>query len=102
MALAALVAVLGLIDAPWSELALAADAPGRFRGMTACDPAAIAAQATIRPPRLADPDLKGPVRKLVPSECRWEPPVLWSFPGSGNTWMRQLLEVSTGIATGGY
>jgi len=100
MALAALVAVLGLIDAPWSELALAADAPGRFRGMTACDPAAIAAQATIRPPRLADPDLKGPVRKLVPSECRWEPPVLWSFPGSGNTWMRQLLEVSTGIATG--
>jgi hypothetical protein len=28
------------------------------------------------------------------------PPVLYSFPGSGNTWCRQLIEYSTGIYTG--
>ena len=30
----------------------------------------------------------------------WNPPVLWSFPGSGNTWMRALLERATGVTTG--
>ena len=28
------------------------------------------------------------------------PPVLYTFPGSGNTWTRQLIEYSTGIYTG--
>jgi hypothetical protein len=36
----------------------------------------------------------------VPSRCDWDAPVLWSFPGSGNTWVRQLLEAATGYATG--
>lgn len=31
---------------------------------------------------------------------RGTPPLLWSFPGSGNTWVRQLLEQATGITTG--
>lgn len=28
------------------------------------------------------------------------PPVLWTFPGSGNTWCRMVLEQATGFATG--
>lgn len=28
------------------------------------------------------------------------PPLLYSFPGSGNTWVRLLIELSTGIYTG--
>ena len=36
--------------------------------------------------------------RLVRSD--WVPPVLWSFPGSGNTWLRALLEATTGLSTG--
>jgi hypothetical protein len=28
------------------------------------------------------------------------PPLLWTFPGSGNTWVRLLLDFATGIYTG--
>lgn len=28
------------------------------------------------------------------------PPLLWTFPGAGNTWLRMLLDYSTGIYTG--
>lgn len=28
------------------------------------------------------------------------PPLLWTFPGTGNTWMRMLLDYATGIYTG--
>lgn len=28
------------------------------------------------------------------------PPLLWTFPGSGNTWVRLLLDFATGLYTG--
>ena len=31
-----------------------------------------------------------------------EPPVLYSFQGSGNTWSRLLIEYATGVYTGKY
>lgn len=32
--------------------------------------------------------------------ARHLPPLLWTFPGAGNTWIRMLLDYSTGIYTG--
>ena len=32
--------------------------------------------------------------------ARHLPPVLWTFPGAGNTWLRMLLDFSTGVYTG--
>jgi len=32
--------------------------------------------------------------------ARHLPPLLWTFPGAGNTWLRMLLDYSTGIYTG--
>lgn len=29
-----------------------------------------------------------------------DPVALWSMPGSGNTWIRHLIEVSSGVYTG--
>eukprot|EP01065_Artemidia_motanka_P035019 TRINITY_DN42975_c0_g1_i1.p1 TRINITY_DN42975_c0_g1~~TRINITY_DN42975_c0_g1_i1.p1 ORF type:complete len:1017 (+),score=268.76 TRINITY_DN42975_c0_g1_i1:47-3052(+) len=37
---------------------------------------------------------------LKPSESNATPPIFWSFPGSGNTWIRFLIEQATGIYTG--
>ena len=48
-----------------------------------------------------------PAQRIIP-RCRFQNGslkpvvVLLSFPGSGNTWTRQLLEMSTGICTGMY
>jgi len=41
-------------------------------------------------------------RTFIPHSClgHWDAPILWSFPGSGNTWTRDLLEISTGYHTG--
>lgn len=38
--------------------------------------------------------------RRIPPACEWDAPVLWEFPGSGSTWLRRILEVSTGFATG--
>ena len=32
--------------------------------------------------------------------ARYLPPLLWTFPGTGNTWIRMLLDYSTGTYTG--
>jgi hypothetical protein len=32
--------------------------------------------------------------------ARHLPPLLWTFPGAGNTWIRMLLDYSTGVYTG--
>jgi len=32
--------------------------------------------------------------------ARYLPPLLWTFPGAGNTWLRMLLDFSTGVYTG--
>ena len=39
-------------------------------------------------------------RSLLPSNSQRLPPILYTFPGSGNTWSRLLIEYSTGIFTG--
>jgi Sulfotransferase domain len=39
-------------------------------------------------------------RYLSKSKLRPAPPLLYSFPGSGNTWVRQLIEYATGIYSG--
>ena len=40
-------------------------------------------------------------QRLLPAGVAgWSAPVLWSFPGSGNTWTRSLLEATTGLLTG--
>ncbi|KAG8460368.1 hypothetical protein KFE25_011859 [Diacronema lutheri] len=90
----------GDTSAELRALSLWADAPERFRGATPCDADAFAARTRIQPPRALDPNGTGPSRALVPLACNWSPPVLWSFPGSGNTWMRQMLETATDFATG--
>lgn len=33
-------------------------------------------------------------------KSRYLPPLLWTFPGAGNTWLRMLLDFSTGVYTG--
>jgi len=33
---------------------------------------------------------------------QWSPPLLYSFPGSGNTWARLLIDWSTGIFSGSF
>ena len=32
--------------------------------------------------------------------ARYLPPLLWTFPGAGNTWLRMLLDFATGVYTG--
>ena len=39
-------------------------------------------------------------RTFLPSKAPRLPPVLYTFPGSGNTWVRLLIEFSTGILSG--
>eukprot|EP01062_Namystynia_karyoxenos_P030940 TRINITY_DN23004_c0_g1_i1.p1 TRINITY_DN23004_c0_g1~~TRINITY_DN23004_c0_g1_i1.p1 ORF type:complete len:1051 (+),score=335.27 TRINITY_DN23004_c0_g1_i1:92-3244(+) len=39
-------------------------------------------------------------REFLPVELNVTPPIFWSFPGSGNTWIRFLIEQSTGVYTG--
>ena len=39
-------------------------------------------------------------RSFIPPEKEDDPPLFWSFPGSGNTWIRFLLEQATGYYTG--
>ena len=39
-------------------------------------------------------------RSFVPADKEREPPLFWSFPGSGNTWIRFLIEQATGFYTG--
>lgn len=33
-------------------------------------------------------------------KARYLPPLLWTFPGAGNTWLRMLLDFSTGVYSG--
>jgi hypothetical protein len=33
---------------------------------------------------------------------QWSPPLLYSFPGSGNTWVRLLIDWSTGVYSGSF
>ena len=33
---------------------------------------------------------------------QWSPPLLYSFPGSGNTWVRLLIDWATGIYSGSF
>ena len=33
---------------------------------------------------------------------QWSPPLLYSFPGSGNTWARLLIDWSTGVYSGSF
>jgi len=70
-------------DVNVSRYWLSQAAPGRFRGRTPCAALGYTGGTTF-----------------VPEGCPWDPPVLWSFPGSGNTWVRQMLEQATGLATG--
>jgi len=42
----------------------------------------------------------GPARKSATAFKPKRPPLLWTFPGSGNTWCRMLLEQATGWLTG--
>eukprot|EP01063_Lacrimia_lanifica_P022055 TRINITY_DN29766_c0_g1_i1.p1 TRINITY_DN29766_c0_g1~~TRINITY_DN29766_c0_g1_i1.p1 ORF type:complete len:999 (+),score=318.28 TRINITY_DN29766_c0_g1_i1:84-3080(+) len=39
-------------------------------------------------------------RSFIPPEKEDDPPLFWSFPGSGNTWIRFLIEQATGYYTG--
>eukprot|EP00755_Sulcionema_specki_P020617 Sspe_Gene.72395::Locus_43198_Transcript_1_1_Confidence_1.000_Length_3165::g.72395::m.72395 len=39
-------------------------------------------------------------RNFLPADKEDDPPIFWSFPGSGNTWIRFLIEQATGIYTG--
>jgi len=39
-------------------------------------------------------------REFLPETARRLPPMLYTFPGSGNTWSRLLIEYSTGILSG--
>ena len=39
-------------------------------------------------------------RRYLPSDRQRTPPLLYTFPGSGNTWCRLLIEYATGIYTG--
>ena len=39
-------------------------------------------------------------RTFLPESARRLPPMLYTFPGSGNTWSRLLIEYSTGVLTG--
>ncbi len=39
-------------------------------------------------------------RSFLPESARHLPPLLYTFPGSGNTWCRLLIEYATGIYTG--
>ena len=36
------------------------------------------------------------------SISQWSPPLLYSFPGSGNTWVRLLIDWSTGVYSGSF
>lgn len=40
------------------------------------------------------------LNRFCSSNRRNAPPLLWSFPGSGNTWVRALIEHATGVSTG--
>eukprot|EP01064_Diplonema_japonicum_P025184 TRINITY_DN3621_c0_g1_i1.p1 TRINITY_DN3621_c0_g1~~TRINITY_DN3621_c0_g1_i1.p1 ORF type:complete len:989 (+),score=120.85 TRINITY_DN3621_c0_g1_i1:71-3037(+) len=39
-------------------------------------------------------------RSFIPTDKEDNPPLFWSFPGSGNTWIRFLIEQATGYYTG--
>ncbi|KAJ9435532.1 WSCD family member [Diplonema papillatum] len=39
-------------------------------------------------------------RSFLPPDGEDDPPLFWSFPGSGNTWIRLLIEQATGHYTG--
>jgi len=39
-------------------------------------------------------------RRYLPQKYKQLPPLLYTFPGSGNTWSRLLIEYATGIYTG--
>lgn len=39
-------------------------------------------------------------RQFRPAGAGVRPPLLWTFPGAGNTWVRLLLDFATGIYTG--
>ena len=73
---------------------------------SACAVAAVGPRGDARPlaPDAPPPppgcDALPPARLLEPGGPRGVPPVLWSFPGSGNTWVRQLIEVATGVSSG--
>lgn len=39
-------------------------------------------------------------RQFMSPGSEYRPPLLWTFPGAGNTWVRLLLEYATGTYTG--
>jgi hypothetical protein len=46
------------------------------------------------------PSPGGNILSSGPKVHHFQPPILWTFSGSGNTWCRMLLEQSTGFLTG--
>ena len=51
-------------------------------------------------PRKAQCRAKYGTRTYLPQDKRRLPPMLYTYPGSGNTWSRLLIEYATGILTG--
>lgn len=49
-----------------------------------------------------DPDSRRFLAITNNSIEEWSPPLLYSFPGSGNTWVRLLIDWSTGVYSGSF
>jgi len=49
-----------------------------------------------------DPDSRRFLTVNNNSINQWSPPLLYSFPGSGNTWVRLLIDWSTGVYSGSF
>eukprot|EP00755_Sulcionema_specki_P030092 Sspe_Gene.93578::Locus_66178_Transcript_1_1_Confidence_1.000_Length_417::g.93578::m.93578 len=58
----------------------------------------------VAPPACPDTDRRAPCGTPPPTRFvsgnASAPPLLWSFPGSGNSWLRLLVERATGVYTG--
>lgn len=70
--------------------------------LSAPAPAPVAVSAANKAPPLADAHCRKMygVRRFVDPPMEENPPYLWTFPGSGNTWARLLIEFATGYYSG--